>query len=210
MIQSIVHSLFLHVCNKYFIWLLKGLYNIFSAHYYLNAIAAGTDTEAFLRLVPQPYYICHLRTVYTWRFSARFLLIFRCVFHCIFWAPQDQMKVWKMQQKMQGMGSGPILSEKCCVINSLIKRSKNATCKQSLKALDVENEQRAYIVSETTSDWLIKSHCKGLYSNCISPVLGACIGHGSRVESVPLLNPICPNYAPPWQLAARKINWYVI
>ena len=29
-----------------------------------------------------------------------------------------------MQPKMQGMGSGPILSEKCCVINLLRKRSK--------------------------------------------------------------------------------------
>ena len=34
------------------------------------------------------------------------------------------MDVWKIQQKMQGMGSGPILSEKRCVINLLIKRSK--------------------------------------------------------------------------------------
>ena len=36
-----------------------------------------------------------------------------------------------MQQKTQGMGSGPILSEKCCIINK--NGVKNATCKQSFK-----------------------------------------------------------------------------
>ena len=58
------------------------------------------------------------------------------------------MEVWKMQPETQGMGSGHILSEKCCVINLLIKRSKNVTCKQSWTS--------AIIMLQTdTSDWSI-------------------------------------------------------
>ena len=63
-----------------------------------------------------------LRTVYTLRFLARYF--FCCIFHCVFGFYRIKRRYEKTQLKTKGMGSGPILSEKCCVINLLIKRSK--------------------------------------------------------------------------------------